>query len=47
MPLEGLGFFPFIKPAFSSTSAFCSSIAIEEDKGQAAVMPPAPGFFLL
>ena len=43
----GIGFFPFIKPRFHLPPRFGSSIAIGEDKVQAAVMPPAPGYFLL
>ena len=45
--IGGIGFFPFIKPRFHLPPRFGSSIAIGEDKVQAAVMPPAPGYFLL
>ena len=42
-----MGFSPFKSPRFHLPPPFSSSLAIEEDTVQAAVMPHAPGYFLV
>ena len=46
-PSEGLGSFPFIKPSLIYLRVLVHPSKKGEDKVQAAVMPPAPGYFLL